>query len=80
VAWEWGDTSANDGSMAAPREEVDFLAGGGSSLRIRLSDMVNQYDDKKKGGNEERVASLCVFVKTNRLVGLGKVKRKALRQ
>jgi len=46
AAWEWGDTSANDGSMPAPR----FRAGGGSSLRIRLSDIGNQYGDKKKEG------------------------------
>lgn len=46
VARERGDTSANEGSIPPPREEADFLAGGGSSLRIRLSDIENQSGDK----------------------------------
>lgn len=46
MALERGDTSANEGSMPPLREEADFLAGGGSSLRIRLSDMEKESNDK----------------------------------
>ena len=67
MAWECGDTSANDGSMTGPREEVSFLAGGGSSLRIRLSDIGNQCGERKKRGKDEKRA--VSVVKTGRLVG-----------
>lgn len=46
VARERGDTSANEGSTPPVREEADFLAGGGSSLRIRLSDIEKQSSYK----------------------------------